>query len=201
MVGIRPEFLYNFKPTIMKQQLQKMLCLDLFLSQKNKNNTTQQTQIECHNTLPLVSWDLFSDYYFQNLIASKKQMDLKKIKNFARKYRWKNDIDKLFKTIDFSAVILTDIHQNIMWVNEGFSSMTGYSKKEVLGRSPKFLQGPKTSKQKKLELNYRIKEDKPFSATILNYRKNNSTYNCAIHIVPLFAKKTTHFLALEREVL
>lgn len=183
----------------MKQQLQKMLCLDLFLSQNN--NTTQQTKIEYLKILPLVSWDMFSDYYFQNLIVSKKQMDLKKIKNFARKYRWKNDIEKLFKSVDFSAVILTDIHQKIMWVNEGFSSMTGYSKKEALGRTPKFLQGPKTSQQKKLELNFRIKDDKPFSTTILNYRKNKTTYNCAIHIVPLFNKETTHFLALEREVL
>lgn len=128
-------------------------------------------------------------------------MDLKKIKNYAKKYRWRNDIESLFESIDFNTIILTDINQKILWVNEGFTTMIGYTKKEALDKTPKFLQGPATSDQSKSELAFRLKEDEPFMTTLVNYRKNKSKYNCQVYITPLFNEKTTHFIALEKEVL
>lgn len=185
------------------KQPQKMLCLDLFLSEITKadNSIAQSSDNECNTMLPLVSWDIFSDHYFKNLNASRKQLDLKKVKNYARKYHWKNNIEKLFESVDFSTIILTDINKKIIWVNEGFSTMTGYSRKEVLDKSPKILQGPKTSEQKKSALATHLNQDKPYSTTLINYRKNKSTYKCEVHIFPLFNHETTHFLALEKEVL
>jgi PAS domain S-box-containing protein len=130
-------------------------------------------------------------------------MDLKKIKSFAKIHGWENNIETLFKSFDFSAVILTDKNKNINWVNDGFTNMTGYSKKEALEKTAGFLQGPKTSKKKKAEIEFKLKENKPFKTTLINYRKNKSIYTCEVYIFPLYnkANKTTHFLALEREML
>ena len=187
----------------MKQQLEQMLCLDLFLLQKSEGSIpkSQSPDKVSNSHLPLISCDVFSDHFFKHLNASRKRMDLKKIKNYARKYKWQNDIESLFKSIDFSAIILTDINQKIMWVNEGFTTMTGYTKKEALNRTPKFLQGPETSQEVKSELAFHLNQDKPFVSTLVNYRKNKSTYNCQVYIVPLYSKETTHFIALEKEVL
>lgn len=187
----------------MKQHLENMLCLDLFLSEKIhlSNAKSKSPDIDHNMQLPLISWDIFSDHFFKHLNTSRKLMDLNKIKTYAKKYRWKNDIENLFNSIDFSAIILTDINQKIMWVNEGFTTMTGYTKKEVLDKTPKILQGPKTLQKSKSELAFRIKEDKPFVTTLLNYRKNKSEYNCKVHIVPLYNEETTHYIALEKEVL
>lgn len=81
--------------------------------------------------------------------------------------------------------------------------MTGYTKKEALEKTAGFVQGPKTSKRKKAEIEIKLKENKPFKTTLINYQKNKSIYNCEVHIFPLYnkARKTTHFMALEREVL
>jgi PAS domain S-box-containing protein len=188
----------------MKQDLNKLLCLDLYLSEiksKSKKATKDNSLENVPRVLPLISWDVFSESYFKHLNASKKALDLKKIKAFAKHYHWKNDIDAIFDENDFEAIILTDKNQNIIWVNEGFTTMTGYAKKEVLKKTPGFLQGKKTSKKKTAEIKFRLKEDKPFSTSLVNYRKNKSIYNCEVHIFPLYNTKTTHFIALEREVM
>ena len=188
----------------MKENLNKMLCLDLYLSEikrSSKKGFKDDTPENVVRVLPLISWDVFSESYFKHLNASKKALDLKKIKAFAKHYHWKNDIDAMFDENDFEAIVLTDKNQNIIWVNEGFTTMTGYAKKEVLKRTPGFLQGKKTSKKKTAEIKFRLEEDKPFSTSLVNYRKNKSTYNCELHIFPLYNIKTTHFIALEREVM
>lgn len=192
----------------MKQDLNNMMCLDIYLSgntlkksdQKIISNTMED---DCSKLMPLISWDMFSEHYFKKLNTSKKCMDLKKIKSFARKYGWENNIETLFKSVDFSAIILTDKNKKIKWVNDGFTDMTGYTKKEALKKTAGFLQGPKTSKRKKAEIEFKLKENKPFKTSLINYRKNKSIYTCEVHIFPLFnkARKTTHFIALEREVL
>ena len=192
----------------MKQDLNNMMCLDIYLSgntlkksdQKIISNTMED---DCSKLMPLISWDMFSEHYFKKLNTSKKCMDLKKIKSFARKYGWENNIETLFKSVDFSAIILTDKNKKIKWVNDGFTDMTGYTKKESLKKTAGFLQGPKTSKRKKAEIEFKLKENKPFKTSLINYRKNKSIYTCEVHIFPLFNKvrETTHFIALEREVL
>ena len=63
------------------------------------------------------------------------------------------------------------------------------------------MQGPKTSKRKKAEIEIKLKENKPFKTTLINYRKNKSTYKCKVHIIPLYDTKTTHYIALEQEVM
>lgn len=188
----------------MKQDLNKMMCLDLYLS-GTKNNTETTTEAypneDDSKVLPLISWDVFSENYFQQLIDAKKAMDLKKIKAFAKHYGWKNNISTLFKTNDFETIVLTNKAKKIIWVNEGFTTMTGYSKKETIGKTPRFLQGKKTSRRTIAEIEYRLKKDQPFQTTVINYRKNKSTYKCKVHIIPLYDTKTTHYIALEQEVM
>jgi PAS domain S-box-containing protein len=185
----------------MKQDLNNMMCLDVYLSSKKTDkfiDIDNTLEDECSKMMPLISWDMFSDQYFKTLNAAKKCMDLKKIKSYAKKYKWKNDIESLFQSVDFSTIVLTNKKQKIIWVNEEFTSMTGYTKKEALEKTAGFLQGPKTSKKTKAEIEFRLKENKPFQTTLINYRKNKSEYICEVHIFPLYNNKktTTHFIAL-----
>ena len=94
----------------MKQDLNKMMCLDIYLSGKNSKNfdhkiSSNTMEDNCSKLMPVISWDMFSDHYFKKLKASKKCMDLKKIKNFKYRkiYRTKRPINiskifKIFKT-------------------------------------------------------------------------------------------------------
>lgn len=116
---------------------------------------------------------------------------------------WKLDIDlsnivkKQLKTI-----VITNSRQEICFVNRNFEKMTGYSKLEVLGKRPNFLQGEETSNETKLEIKNALTELKPISTNILNYKKTGEKYFCKVDLMPIFNsdEQLVNFLAIEEEI-
>lgn len=98
------------------------------------------------------------------------------------------------------AVLITNQRRKLCWVNEGFTTLTGYRKEEALGRSPSFLQGKDTRENDKQHFREKLAQKQHFIHSVLNYRKDGSTYECSIRIWPLHNSKQhlTHYLALER---
>jgi PAS domain S-box-containing protein len=90
----------------------------------------------------------------------------------------------------------------IVFVNEAFERLTGYSRAEVIGRSPRFLQGKDTDRQTLDEIRQALVEKKAIRKQILNYGKNGTPYWLDLDIVPIFDSigKTTHFAAIERDI-
>ena len=80
----------------MKQNLNKMMCLDLYLS-GNENNTELSNKNSVLDnqlkTLPLISWDVFSERYFIELNKAKRAMDIRKIKAYAKRHDWENNLN------------------------------------------------------------------------------------------------------------
>jgi len=64
----------------------------------------------------------------------------------------------------------------ILYVNAAFERITGYKADEVLGRSPRFLQGPKTSAQEIVRIEEALRARRPVRAELLNYRKDGSVF-------------------------
>ena len=187
----------------MKHDLSEMMCLDIYLSNLSSNKykeIKQNNEASSINMPPLKSWDIYSEHYGQRLLEIKKKYELNQIISLSKRFNWKNDFDKLLNDIDHDAVIITDIHQKIIWTDDGFSSMTGYSKTFATNKTPRFLQGKKTSKLVKQRIKQKILQNKPFSETILNYRKDKTTYKCEVKIIPLYNTQTTHYMALEKEI-
>lgn len=150
--------------------------------------------------MPLLSWDIYMDFYYRNLRQGEMQSEIEKINYLAKKFNWKNDIDEIINTHDYEAIVITDINQKIIWVNNGFTDMTGYSKAYALNKRPTFLQGEETSLETKETIRKNIQADKPFRQVIINYKKDKTPYKCEVSIIPLFGEETTHYLALERQV-
>jgi diguanylate cyclase (GGDEF)-like protein/PAS domain S-box-containing protein len=91
----------------------------------------------------------------------------------------------------------------IVYVNEGFCRMTGYAHEEIVGKSPRILQGPKTDRAELARLRRCLYRGEPFdSGEVINYRKDGSEYVLNWHIVPLRdeAGEVTHWLAGQRDV-
>ncbi len=90
----------------------------------------------------------------------------------------------------------------IVFVNPAFERMTGYTQEEALGRSPRFLQGPKTDRRVLDEIHQAIEQRKPLRRQIINYRKDDSEFWLDIDIVPIFdtAGQCTHFAGIERDI-
>ncbi len=149
---------------------------------------------------PLLSWDIYSEFYFRHLKQIERKTEIEKLTFLAEKFQWKNNISHLINRNDYEAIIVTDINRKIIWVNNGFTEMTGYSKGFALNRTPVFLQGKETSSNTKERIRNKIKLNKPFKEVITNYKKDNTPYKCEIQVIPMYNKITTHFMALEKQV-
>jgi diguanylate cyclase (GGDEF)-like protein/PAS domain S-box-containing protein len=89
----------------------------------------------------------------------------------------------------------------IVYVNEGFCRMTGYAREEVIGKTPRFLQGPKTDRSELDRLRRQLSLGEPFDGEIVNYRKDGSEYVIEWYVVPLrnTAGEITHWMASQRD--
>jgi len=187
----------------MKNSLSNMKCLDLFISTQNedeyKNIKHLVTPTETIK-LPIISFDFYANKFSGVLNNLNKQNDINKIKEFATKYGWNNNIDKIFKDTTFETIVLTSKQQEIIWVNDGFKKMTGYCKNYALNKTPSFLQGAETCEKTKKRIREKLLANKPFKDIVINYKKDNTIYKCEITVFPLIKKETTHYIALEKAV-
>ena len=188
----------------MTKNLNNMMCLDIYLSLLNKEEleaVNYEPKFEEIQTMPLMSWDIYSDHHFNQLKELKRAQDILQVKTLGYKLNWNVDINNLFQEEDFEAIVITDLEQKIIWVNDGFTEMTGYSKKEALNKTPRFLQGPETNMGTKERIRTRLAGIEPFKEVITNYKKNRSPYACEVKIFPLYNERTTHYIALEKRVI
>ncbi|MEM8967502.1 MAG: PAS domain-containing protein, partial [Bacteroidota bacterium] len=103
----------------------------------------------------------------------------------------------------YEALVLTDQYQVIQWVNEGFTSMTGYPASAVIHQRPTMFQGEATSNDTRTRIRTKLKAAEPFQEVIVNYRHNGESYLCQLNVFPMKDSRGTvqHFLALEKEVI
>lgn len=90
----------------------------------------------------------------------------------------------------------------IIYVNEAFTKMTGYTAEEVIGKSPRILQGPESDKNELSRLGKSLREWETAEITIINYKKNGEKFWINFTVIPV-ADETgwfTHWIAIERDV-
>jgi PAS domain S-box-containing protein len=85
-------------------------------------------------------------------------------------------------------VCITDPNQPdnpLVYVNEAFEDVTGYSREESIGRNCRFLQGPLTDDQRVAEIRDAIEAEEPISTDIRNYRKDGTEFWNQLNIAPV----------------
>jgi diguanylate cyclase (GGDEF)-like protein/PAS domain S-box-containing protein len=91
----------------------------------------------------------------------------------------------------------------IVYVNEAFTRLTGYSPAEAIGQSPRFLQKPGLTDEETVhDVRRSLDLGEPFDGPILNFAKDGTPYWLDMHIFPLRDADgtVTHFAAIERDV-
>ncbi len=90
----------------------------------------------------------------------------------------------------------------IVYVNKAFEDLTGYTKEEAIGDTPRMLQGELTDKNATDRIKQALEQQQPITETLLNYDKQGRPYWIEMNIVPLYNKynEVTHFAAIERDV-
>ncbi len=99
-------------------------------------------------------------------------------------------------------VLITNREQEIVYVNPAFTRLSGYQAHEVLGKNPRFLQGPETSQATRMALREALATGRKAQAEMLNYSKEGLRYWVELSIVPVTddGGEITHFVALERDI-
>ncbi|MBE9200237.1 MULTISPECIES: PAS domain S-box protein [unclassified Nodularia (in: cyanobacteria)] len=90
----------------------------------------------------------------------------------------------------------------IVYVNPGFTKMTGYSPGEVIGKTPRILQGELTSRTQLKKMRTALQSGLPIRTEFINYHKDGSTYWVEVNVVPIIDQegKSTHFVSVQRNI-
>lgn len=85
-------------------------------------------------------------------------------------------------------MLITDPRQPdnpIIFCNQAFSNLTGYSTEELIGRNCRLLQGPETDSGAIARLREAIAAERDVAIDILNYRKDGSQFWNALFVSPV----------------
>ena len=105
------------------------------------------------------------------------------------------------------SIVITDTELDlpgprILFVNPAFTKMTGYTAEEVLGKTPRILQGPNSDRAVLRRLRETLGRGETFSGETINYRKDRTEFNLEWQVTPLYNSSgaITHFLGIQRDV-
>ena len=92
-------------------------------------------------------------------------------------------------------------HTPIVFVNDAFTSLTGYSADDVLGKSPALLQGDETDPAVLEQLRQDLDAGRTFEGATVNYRKDGSKFVMHWRVLPVIGSdnRPHYFVAVQRE--
>nr|WP_207143756.1 PAS domain-containing protein [Thiococcus pfennigii] len=90
----------------------------------------------------------------------------------------------------------------IVYANEAFELITGYDREEILGRNCRFLQGEDHDQPEVERIREALREERPVTVTLRNYRKDGTLFYNQFTIRPLFDPqgRLIYFLGVQYDV-
>lgn len=112
---------------------------------------------------------------------------------------------KICGDVDVATVVTTPASDGppvILAVNPAFCTMTGYSPAELVGQTPRMLQGRKTSGAAAKRLVMAMRHRRDHTCVLTNYRKDGTPYLCSVEAHPIVGAsgEVICCIAFEREV-
>lgn len=108
---------------------------------------------------------------------------------------------------DYDSILITEMSLDnpgprIVYVNDGFTKMTGYSLDEAVGQTPRILQGPKTDRAVLDKLKHSLRNGRAFFGQTINYRKDGTEFVNQWDIHPLLdtTGNITHWVSYQHDI-
>lgn len=118
---------------------------------------------------------------------------------------------ELFKMLvenSSDAVIITEAEPfnlpgpKILYVNRAFTKISGYTPEEVIGQTPRILQGPLTDKNELTKLKKSLQKWEPAEIEVINYKKNGEPFWVNLSMAPVANEMGwyTHWISIQKDV-
>ena len=90
----------------------------------------------------------------------------------------------------------------IVYVNDAFTEVTGYSAEEVMGKTPRILQKDGTDREELARIREALEKKEPVRATLKNFSKSGKEYWVDLSMLPLKNHEglVTHFASIQRDI-
>lgn len=102
----------------------------------------------------------------------------------------------------FDSILLTDATAKgkILYANKAFKRLTGYEPSDVIGKTPRILQGTGTDKKVISRLTAALKAGKTFEGKAINYKEDGTPFIMFWRVLPIkVGKKIEAWVAIQRE--
>jgi diguanylate cyclase (GGDEF)-like protein/PAS domain S-box-containing protein len=103
-----------------------------------------------------------------------------------------------------NAIVITDFRGTIQWVNPAFTTMTGYSAEEVLGKNPRLLKSGLQPQSYYANLWSTISSGRVWHGELVNRRKDGTTYVEEMTITPVIRDAQNpanrYFIAIKQDI-
>ncbi len=108
----------------------------------------------------------------------------------------------LLATNTTNLVLFTDVNKRIIWANESLTKLTGYTREEIYGKTPRIFQTEKTDPLVIAFINKAIEERKAVKAEVLNRGKHGNEYWLELYIQPVFNRQSEQigYMAIEIDI-
>jgi diguanylate cyclase (GGDEF)-like protein/PAS domain S-box-containing protein len=83
------------------------------------------------------------------------------------------------------AIVVTNLNYEITYINDTFQTLYGYSREEVLGRTPDFLSVSTSPEKVRNDILRTISSGGTWKGEVVNRKKDGSTFECELVIFPL----------------
>ncbi len=97
---------------------------------------------------------------------------------------------------------LGDPGPRIVFVNEAFERLTGWTRDDVRGRNPRLLQGPDTDAAEARRIGQLLRRGEPVHAELLNYTRQGQPYWVEFDVTPIAdaGGQVRHMVSIERDI-
>jgi PAS domain S-box-containing protein len=109
---------------------------------------------------------------------------------------------KVLAENSFDSIVITDATASgkIIYANKAFKKLTGHNPSDVIGKTPRILQGTGTDKKVISRLAVALKSGGKFEGKTINYRKDGTPFIMYWRVLPVkVGKKIEAWLAIQRE--
>jgi len=204
---------YDFSLQFFKKLIELLKSKSLFLSllkkaKKDKESIVRDFKLNrLKNNIP--QWVHIDGYFLYDELNTPHTLVISIIDISQLKYnqQFQKLIESAVTNVNHAIVITESepTHEpgpRILYVNESFTETTGYTLHEVLGKTPRILQGPNSNEHTLLEIRQALKNWQPIKREILNYKKNGEEFWVELDIKPVKNNKGwyTHWVSVQRDI-